>query len=171
MKYIVFSCNLRCQLFLTGGTGEPYNLYFDRKYVRYSTCMSGGTGEPYNLYFDCHLWFNTYKTRSADVTCYTPTQLACMLMGHISYSLYFDRKYVQYFTCMSRVTLHYIKNKHHCNRILFPAPMLRTGTRANAALLTYSRQCQSQWHHLAFRHRNTPNYIILSFWLKNVWKV
>ena len=56
-------------------------------------------------------------------------------VGRISCNLYFDCKYVRYVTCISRVTLHYIENKHHCNRILFPTLMLRTGACANAALL------------------------------------
>ena len=55
-------------------------------------------------------------------------------VGRISCNLYFDCKYVRYVTCMSRVTLHYIENKHHCDRILFSAPMLRTGACANAAM-------------------------------------
>ena len=31
-------------------------------------------------------------------------------------------------------------------------------------ILTYSQQCQSQWRHLALRHRNTLNCMTLSFW-------
>ena len=59
------------------------------------------------------------------------------------------------------ITLYYIKNKHHCNWILFPALMLRTGACANAALL-YLLTHSNVNRYLALHHRNKLN---TSAWL------